>query len=89
MSSHTKEALKMAAIAIDGLEMIQGLTRFGGPGATAALATISNIVGTLQHGLDGKTTPDAVASELDALRAQLLNNDDAADAELREKFDKK
>lgn len=86
MSSRTKDALKMAGLAIDGLELIQSLTGVGGDKAAAALRSIDKVVASLRDGLDGKTTPDVVAHELDALRASLLNNDDAADAALRDKF---
>lgn len=86
MSSRTKDALKMAELAIDGLELIQGLTRIGGDKAAAALRAIDKVVSTLHDGMDGKTTPDIVAHELDALRADLLNNDADADAALRERF---
>lgn len=84
--SRTKDALKMAALAIDGLEVIQGLTKIGGDKAAKALEAIDKVVATLRDGLDGHTSPEIVGHELDALRAELLNNDAAADAALRDKF---
>lgn len=87
MSNHTKDALKMASLAIDSLETIQRLTQFGGGGATAALASISHLVGILQHGLEGKATPLDVYREIGALRARIGDNDAAADAALAAKFD--
>lgn len=88
MSSPTKEALKMAAVAIDGLELIQGMTGVGGDRAAAALRAIDKVVATLRDGIDGKTSPEIVARDLDALRAQLLDNDAEADAALKARFDK-
>lgn len=83
---NAKTALSMAALAIDGLEVIQAMTQVGGPGAAAALAAIDKVVKSLKDGLDGVASPQAVANEIDALKASLASNDAAADAELREKF---
>lgn len=82
----TKDALRMAGLAIDGLEIIQGMTKIGGDRAAAALKAIDKVVTSLRDGLDGVASPQAVANELDALRNSLAENDAAADAALREKF---
>lgn len=88
MSTTTKTALKMAEVAIDGLEVIQAMTKIGGDKAAAALQAIDKVVSTLRDGLDGVASPQTVVLELDALRAQLLSNDAAADAALRARFGK-
>ncbi len=85
---NTRDALRMAQLAIDSLGMIQGLTRHSGGGATAALASISHIVGTLQSGLDGKATPAEIATQLLELRERISDNDAAANAAVDAKFDK-
>lgn len=82
----TKSALRMAAVAIDGLEIIQGMTKVGGPRAAAALQAIDKVVSALKDGLDGVASPQAVANEIEALKTLLAENDTAADAALREKF---
>lgn len=86
MSDTTKKALRMAELAIDGLEVIQGLTKLGGEKAEHALQAIGKIVDTLQSGFDGKATATDVGEMLDLLRAELLNNDAAADAALKARF---
>ena len=82
-----KDALRMAALGVDGLQLIQNLTSVGGDKAEAALKAIDAIVQSLQDGFDGTTTPDVVATELDVLRTRLAQNDEAALARLRERFD--
>lgn len=88
MSNHVKSAFRIAELALDSLETIQRLTHFGGEGATAALASISNIVGVLQDGIAGKSSPADVERELAELKTHLADNDSAADAALRQKFDR-
>lgn len=88
MSTHTKDALKVAGYAIDALQLIQSLTKVGGDKAAKALEAIDKVVATVNDGLDGRTSPEIVARDLDALRAALLNNDAEADRELREKFER-
>lgn len=82
----TRDALKMAAVAIDGLELIQRLTKVGGDKAGAALATIDSLVASLQAGLDGKLSPQAVLARIDLLRDSIRANDAAADAAAAAKF---
>ena len=86
MSETTKKALRMAEVAIDGLEVIQGMTKVGGDKAADALRAIGAVIDVLQEGFDGKATSDDVANQLDVLRAELLNNDAAADAALKARF---
>lgn len=83
---NTKDALKMAAVAIDGLEVIQSMTRIGGDRAADALAAIDRVVASLRDGLGGKASAQAVANEIDALFNGLAANDAAADAALAERF---
>lgn len=86
--SRTKDALRIAGIAIDALQMIQGLTKVGGDKAAAALEAIDKVVTSVNDGVAGNTSPELVERDLDALRAELLNNDAAIDARLRERFGK-
>lgn len=86
MSSRTKDALRMAGLAIDGLEIIQGMTKIGGDRAAAALRAIDKVVASLRDGLDGIASPQAVANEIEALRNSLTANDAGVDAALRDKF---
>lgn len=83
---NAKDALKMLGVVVDGVQVIQGMTKVGGDRAEAALAAIDKIVSTLRQGIDGVATPQAVAIEIEALRASLVENDAAADVALREKF---
>lgn len=82
----TKEALRMAGLAIDALELIQGYTKLGGSKAAVALKTIDAIVTTVRDGLDGKATPDEVAHDLQVLYVGLEANDATADTALDRKF---
>lgn len=81
-----KDALKMADVAIDALSMIRGLTKVGGDKTASALAAVGAIVDTLQDGLAGKTSPEIIAAELDALIRRIADNDAAADAALDARF---
>lgn len=81
-----KDALQAVVIAIDGLQVIQGMTRLGGDKAAAALAAIDKVVASLKDGLDGKASPQAVSGEIDQLFAELVGNDQAADAALKARF---
>lgn len=83
---NTKDALKMIGVALDGLDVIQGITRVGGLEASKALATIGKVVSTLQEGMSGRASAQAVSAEIDELFASLASNDAAADEALREKF---
>lgn len=87
MSDRAKDVFRMASIMIDGLEVIQGLTKIGGTRAAEALQAIDKIVLALHDGLDGKTTPDIVESEVKALRQAFATKDAAAEARLRSRFD--
>ncbi len=82
----TKQALKMAGVAIDGLAVIQGLSKVGGDKAAAALSAIGTVVETLQDGLAGKATPEVVAGDIAALVKRISDNDAAADAALAARF---
>lgn len=73
-----------------GLTIIHGLTRVTGPKMDAALLAIGLVVSALRDGLSGKTTPEIVQADLDALIKSVSDKDaanDAADnAALRAKF---
>jgi len=92
--SNAKDVLKVTGTVVDSLDVIQGFTGVGGPGADAALAAIGKIVGMLQEGLAGKTSPEIVAADLREWRAHLdvlTNAIDDKNAEIderaRHKFD--
>ncbi len=85
---NAKDALRMAGLAIDALAMIQSYSRIGGASAAGALATIDAIVTAVRDGLDGKASPDQVATDLQALYTGIEANDAAADTALDRKFDK-
>lgn len=84
----TKAALQMFGVVIDGLDVIQGITRVGGMDATKALATIGKVVSTLQEGMNGRASAQAVSAEIDQLFVDLAQNDASADEALKEKFGK-
>lgn len=86
--SAAKDVLKVAAMAIDGLDVIQGLTGFGGAKADAALDAIAKVVQALKDGFAGNTTPDIVASELAVLKHALSANDEEADRRVDARFPK-
>lgn len=85
---NAKDVLKMIGVAIDGLDVIQGITRIGGMDASKALTTIGKVVSTLQEGLTGRASAQAVSAEIDELFTALASNDTAADEALRDKFGK-
>jgi hypothetical protein len=85
---NAKTALQMAGLAIDGLEVLQAMTKVGGDKAEAALQAIDKVIATLKEGMDGKASPQAVSGEIDALFLALAGNDEAADQALRTKFGK-
>lgn len=83
---NAKQALAMAGLAIDGLEVIQAMTRLGGDKAQAALQSIDKVIATLKEGMDGKAPQQAVSGEIDALFIALAGNDEAADQALLARF---
>ncbi len=85
--STAKEGLKMAAVAIDSLEVIQGLTQVGGPGMAAALQAINKVIAAVREGLDGKTSPEIVEDNIKSLTAALSDHDAAADEIVRRRIE--
>lgn len=81
-----RHALDMAKVAVDGLELIEKITNVGGDKADAILAATKAAIVALREGFDGKTSPQIVLSQLEALHDSLRLNDAAADAALRSKF---
>ena len=78
-----KDGLTIAGIALEQLGPLAGLL---GTGTAAAVAIAKAIVLTLQVGADGKASPQAVLSQIEALHDSLKANDAAADAKAEEKF---
>jgi hypothetical protein len=56
--------------------------------AFEALHVIAVVVGTLREGFADKLTVEQVEAEIKSLRKTLLDNDEAADQALHDKFDK-
>ncbi len=83
---NARDALRMIGVAVDGLDVIQGITGIGGLPADKALAAIGKVVATLREGMNGKASAQAVSAEIDALFQSLAGNDERADADLKEKF---
>lgn len=86
MSIDVKDALKIADVAFDALQVIQALTGVGGDKAADALAKIDRIVSAIHDGAAGKTSPEIVASDIAALAHSLELNDDAAMRRLKARF---
>jgi hypothetical protein len=85
MSDRAQDALKATEIAIGTLRTIQALTRVGPDKAQDALLTINAIVDVLQEGLDGRTSPEVVEAELQALVGDL--DLETATRDIDDKFD--
>lgn len=81
-----RKALKMAEVALDGLDFIETLTHVGGDKAEAALKVAHATIAALKDGFAGKLDPQAVIAQIDTLRDGLKANDDAADKALAERF---
>lgn len=81
-----RTALKIADVAITGLEMIEKLTNVGGDKAEAALAGVRAAIELLKKGLAGEATPQAVLTQIETLSSDLAANDAAADAAVDAKF---
>jgi hypothetical protein len=71
MTVDAQDVLRMTEIAVKTLKTIQALTQVVPDKAQDALLTINAIIRTLQDGLDGKTTPDIVEAELNALTSSV------------------
>lgn len=74
----TRDALKVAELTLDGLEILKGLAPVG--------SAIARVVETLLDGAHGKASPQAVAGELDELRTAIAANDAAALESLKKKW---
>lgn len=83
---NAKEALKLAALGLDALQIIQSLTRIGGDKAQQSLEAIDRITTTIQNGVEGRASLEAVTNELEHLKASIEANDDTFDRRLRERF---
>jgi len=86
--SGVQDALKFADVFFDNLDGMQALTQFGSEGASAALATLSNVIGILQNARDGKIAPVDADAEIKTLLGGRAENRAAARARLDKKFDK-
>ena len=75
MSFDEASARKATEIAIGALPAIRDLTRVSGDKAQDALQTIAAIIESLLDGLSGKTAPDVVEAELQALVSAVVATD--------------
>jgi hypothetical protein len=82
---NAKQGLKMASVALDGIAMLDDLIGLGKP-VEATLAAVKAAVTALREGVDGKTSPQVVLSQLESLKESLAENDAAADTALDRKF---
>lgn len=83
---NARDVLKMADVALDGIELIQQLTKVGGEKAAASLAAVGSVVTALIAGFDGKLSPQSVLAHIEVLHDGLRGNDAAADAAVAKKF---
>lgn len=85
LGSNADEFVELLA---EGVGIIAKLTK--SPLATEAvtvLAVINTIIDALQHAYEGKVTPDVIRAEWKKLQKGVADNDNAADAALKKKFD--
>jgi hypothetical protein len=83
---NAKDGLTMAGVALDAVELIAKVINAGGP-ADAIVAGIRALLVAVRDGIDGKTSPEVVMAQIDALRSELASNDAGADAALDKRFD--
>lgn len=84
--SSVRSGLDIASVAVDVAERIEGWAHVGGDKAEAALAAIRSALAALKEGIAGKTSPEVVLAQLEALHVSLRDNDAAADSALDAKF---
>lgn len=83
-----EKVLDLAGLAQHGLGLISKLTHNSTDDrAVEVLAGIRGVLAVLHAGADGSVTPESCRSALAALNDKLRDNDAAADAALRAKFD--
>jgi len=81
-------AIQMAQCAEAALGIIEKLAKLGGNQAEAALAAIRGVLSTLREGFDGKLAPQAVLMQIENMQTSLAENDEAAIAELKARFER-
>ncbi len=81
-----RNALTMASVALDGLDFIELLTHVGGDKAEAALKLARSTITALKEGFAGKTDPQLVLAQIQAMHEAIRIDDAAADQALHDKF---
>jgi hypothetical protein len=80
-----RDALKMAGVAIDGIDLLAHLAGIGGP-ADAVLTAVKTGLEALAKGNAGTMSAQAVVAQLDLLHDGIKANNAAADAYEAAKF---
>jgi len=84
----TDDALRLARLSLDALSVISSLVGGATSQSAASVITIIKvIIAALEDGFEGKVTVEEVERHLQQLKANLMTNDQAADAALKKKFD--
>lgn len=84
---NARDALRMATVALDGLEMIARWVHLPVP-AEQIVTAIRAALTAIAEGTDGVTSPQVVLAQLESLQTSLAANDVAADADLDRRFPK-
>lgn len=86
MSISLKDAAKMIEVALEGVLMLQRVTKVGGDKAGDALQIVDAGLSSIADGFSGKTDPSVVQAELKALVDGIASDDTQADSDLDSKF---
>lgn len=81
-----RKAIKMAEVALDGLDLIEKVTGLGGHTAEQALAVTRAALAALRKGFAGESSPQTVLAQIEQLHDKLSANDAVIEELAREKF---
>lgn len=83
------EALRLAELGCDALDIIAKLVGGATAGTSASVVTVLRIIlKTVSEGYEGKVTVEKVRAEIQKFADDLAVNDEAADQALKDKFKK-
>jgi hypothetical protein len=85
MSVSVKEALKVADILVDGINLAATVVGLGAP-AEAVVAALKPILDTLQKGAAGELSPQVALTQLEVLHDGVKADNATADAYAAAKF---
>jgi len=81
------DALRLAKLGLDALQTISMLVGGATAQSAASIITIVKVIlSAVEEGFEGKVTVEEVEKHLQQLKANLVTNDQAADAALKDKF---